>query len=492
MERLLRPVRNLYTGRWMKLYELRAVLKKKPWWFSKHWLKWLGWFWSYHTGFCVNGKLHLSEKMSCTNYMIFGKTGSGKSTCSIIPTLLLMDEHSLVVTDPGELWEVSSGTLEKRGYRLLNLNIADAKCSDTYNPMDFITERSEIRKAVELLIRSAFPDNAGNNAFWNKSTLSILVPLWVALVKQPEPRYRNVANLRMLLLEFGNDGKRLDALIGTYCDEESFKEYKSFLSQDPKVIQNILSTAKSALSIFADPNIQRLTASTSIDLALLRKEKTALFLKIPEGDIESYQYIIAILYDSIFKQLMKTPEKSDRSVFCVLDEFANCGITLLPQLPSIVTQVRKKRVGLCMCLQDKGQLEGTLGMAATSTIVEGGTFTKLYLPGMSLETARYLESLLGMTNKTYIDHLGNEQEQTRSVMTADEIKTMLPHNACIVEFANKRPALLQLHPFYYQKKLKRYAKRKPVVIHNERAENPIVFYPLSEVFSNTESPSDEG
>jgi len=481
MESFFKHTEQLYSGRWMKLYEQRSLLKKKRWFYPFRWLRWLTWFWPHYTGFCVNGTLHLSEKVSFTNFLIFGKTGSGKSTCSIIPSLLRMTEHSLVVTDPGELWQATSRTLEKRGYALSCINIADPAHSDTFNPMDFARDKSEIRTMVSMLINSAYPNSNGSDEFWNLGAQSILVPLWVALVNQQQEQYKNLANLRMLLLQFGQDGKALDLLISKYCDEESFREYQSFVAQDSKVIQNVLSTAKNALMLFADPAIQRLTATTSINLACLRQQKTALFVKIAEGDIESYQYIIAVIYSAVFKEIMKEPKKSDLSVFCVLDEFANSGVTLLPQLPSIVTQIRKKRAALCMCLQDIGQLEGQLGRAKTSTIVDGGTATKLYMPGMSMEMAQYLERLLGMTTKTYRDQHDQPQEAHRPVMTADELKTMLPHNACVVEFANKRPALLQLHPYYHSWYLRRLTKRKAVVIQHPDAEKPIEFLPLDEL-----------
>lgn len=467
---LHQPKRELYTGEFLKQYTLRSIAKKKPWWYAIRWLKWQKWFWPVYGGFSINGKLHLTEKMSFTNALLIGKTGSGKTSAIISSTILRMTESSLVITDTGELHTLCSGILKKRGYDVRVLDVAHPE-TDTLNPMLLAQDKSDIQASLDILIQSSFGGGNGGDQFWNENAKSILSPIYVALMNQPHAEYKTFSNLRHCLLNFGKTGEALFKLIADYCDEQSYQEFKSFLDQDPKVIQSSLSTAKSCLSIFQDPHLQKLTASSSFELRQVRERKTALFIKIPEGKVEPYRAIISMLYNAIFHQLMKAPKPYEKSVFLILDEFANSGIPMIPSFPSICTQIRKKRAGLLMCVQDLGQL-GELGTHKMSTIVEGATATKIYLPGMSLETAKYLESIIGLRSKTYENHLHQTQEAVRPVYTADELK-LLPHNSCIVETLSNRPALLQLFPFYENYWLRRLTKRKPVKIDNSLADQEV-------------------
>lgn len=425
----------------------------------------------------MDGKRHLSLHLSHQHFLIVGKTGSGKTACSILPTLLNLEGQSMVVTDPGELYEKTSGYLAKQGVQVHLISLGDPRNSDTFNMMDFVQTRTAIRKVVALLIRSALPNTNGNDAFWNNLAEQILVPLWVALVNQPDPKYRNLANLRTLLLEFGTDGKKIDLLIAQYADEESHREYLAFISQDQKVIQNALSTAKAALNLFGDPAIARLTATTSLDLRSLRKTPTVLYIKTPEAELEYYKFLIMVLYSELFNMAMVEPEKKDLPITFLLEEFANCGVALLPEFVNVITTIRKKRCSIGMVVQDIQQMVNLLGAAKTTSIVEGGTASTLYLPKQSFETAQRLERIIGLTARTHVDHTGKVQESSRAVITADEIMA-LPHNAAIFHHAGYRPALLQLFPYYYSRKMRRRTRHEPVRIVNERYEELLAFIPL--------------
>lgn len=474
-ETLSQQNRQLYAGAFLKNYVLRSFAKRKPWWYAIRWLRpILMWFWPVYDGFSINGKLHISEHKSFENTLLIGKVGSGKTTAILAPTILRTTQSSLIITDTSELFEICSGTLKRRGYDVRVIDVAGG-ITDLLNTLAFAKDKGVSQANLDILIQFALGGN-GSEKFWNENAKSILNPICSALANHPNQKYNNYANLRHCLLHFGKNGKALFSLISDYGDEQDFQEFKAFLDQDEKVIQSSLSTAKSCLAIFQDEHIQKLTSESTFELSQLRKKKTALFIKIPEGMVEPYRGIIALLYNAIFQELLKQPEKNDKSVFLILDEFANSGITLIPSLPSFCTQNRKKRVGMLMCIQDLGQL-GELGANVMSTIVEGATATKIYLPGMSIKTAKYLESLIGLRSKTYENHLGETQEAVRPVYTADELK-LIPHNSCIVESPSNRPAFLMLFPFYQNRHLRRLSKRKPVEIDNKKYQEPVEFIPL--------------
>lgn len=75
--------------------------------------------------------------------LIIGATGSGKTTTFINPMIQLLAStaagSSMIMTDPkGELFDLHSGYLVSRGYKVLLLDLRDTYSSSRWNPLDGI------------------------------------------------------------------------------------------------------------------------------------------------------------------------------------------------------------------------------------------------------------------------------------------------------------------------------------------------------------------
>ena len=56
-------------------------------------------------------------------------------------------------------------------------------------------------------------------------------------------------------------------------DDATYHAFKGFIAQSDKTMQGLLSQAKASLSMLADPDIARLTATSTFDFSALRREK---------------------------------------------------------------------------------------------------------------------------------------------------------------------------------------------------------------------------
>lgn len=481
--------RSLYTGRFAKRYELKKILGKRPWWSHIRWLRWLRCFWKYNRGFALTQDQHLSQHESNSHALVTGTTGSGKSINPVLHTILNLEGQSIVLTDTGELYEKTSGYLASQGYLIWKIDVADPEHSDTFNPMDQMRTLPQIREGFGTIVQATMPANGhGNNSFWNERAGTGAKPLMEALQNQPDPAYRNLANVYRLLLEYDReDGQRLDPLIAEYA-HESFEEYAAFVRQDPKLRSNSISSAQAALSLWADPAIAQITASTSIDLSLLRKQKIALYIRVPQEQLENYRVFLMLLYHYLFQALLKPPAKNDLDVLVMLEEFANSGVCLLPEFVHIVTTIRKYRCSLMMIVQDIKQMENLIGAAKTTSIVDGGTTHALYLPLQSLHSAQYISQVLGKCSRTYTDPLTGEfRHTTREVMTPDEIMR-LPTNTAIYHKKGLAPALIHLRPYFHSRRLRKRARKPPVEITNPHFHEPLQYYPLAPVTPRSKEP----
>src|SRR5882724_3077415 len=105
-------------------------------------------------GFCLTGNKSLSIKDSFSNALVFGGTGSGKSSRVLIPSILKMaGSSSLCIHDPsGELFEKTSGAIKQLGYTVKVLNYANADYSENFNPLYRVHSISDCKRISKLLV----------------------------------------------------------------------------------------------------------------------------------------------------------------------------------------------------------------------------------------------------------------------------------------------------------------------------------------------------
>ncbi|MBN4056106.1 type IV secretory system conjugative DNA transfer family protein [Rhodothermus sp. AH-315-K08] len=419
----------------------------------------------FHDGLVIDGRRRISEKRSFNHLAIVAPSGGGKTTVFTIPNVLALN-GSAVITDPsGEIYAHTAGHLQAKGFKIKVIDLGDPARSLTFNPLHRANEHDEIANVADVLIRSAFPGSNANDQFWNSGARSILNILIRALKTQPE-ELQTLHNVRHLLNSFGKDGKGIGGFIfkSLAGDAATLSEFKGFVENEPKVVLNFVATAKNALEAFANPKICALTATETLHFESLRDEKTAIFIHVPEHQIHHYSFFLNLLYTQIFAFCMRMPGPKEESIFFLLDEFGNMG--RFPDFSQLMTTLRKRRCSVSVVLQDVSQLVKVYGHDDANTILDGACASRIFLPGLSHRTCRELEDILGKMTVRHTEEASHpldtdptkfrEREVGRSLLTADEIRTMKDHQA-IYLYRNKRPARLHLKPFHRNWRLRRQA-----------------------------------
>jgi len=403
-----------------------------------------------HKGFCINGKYNLSLKDSYQNALIIGGTGTGKSSVTLIPSIYTM-QGSMIIHDPsGELFLKSSGRLKERGYKVQILNFADARYSVGFNPLARVHSLSDINKLASLLIRTALGNS--KEAFWNFQATSLLSVL-IRVVKLQESRYHTLSNVRYLLQIMSAKPDDILRLSNVYQDEELTTAYRSFTAYDEKLLTNIIATCLSALSLFEDDVVEQITSTDTLDLEQFRYTKTALFIQNGISEQSYYSPLTNVFFEQMFSHILqRLPDKNNFDIFFLIDE---CASLYIPILSLAVANVRKYRAGMLLVLQDFNQLIQSYGKNDAQSILSNCR-TQLYFTGQNLETARYLEHILGKYQ--YEDEKGDTR--IRPLMTADEIRTMKSDKAILLS-GNQRPILANLRPYFKYKKWQKYARLTP-------------------------------
>ncbi len=426
-------------------------------------------------GIVLGRHLRLSLKRSFQGTIVVAPVGLGKTTAMIVPNVLDC-EGSIIITDPsGEVFQLTSGHLEDQGYKIQVLNTSEIEKSFSYNPLARVTNEKEAKQIADILIECASPDGTSDQQFWNAGA-SMAINLLIRVLLKEDPRYKTLHNLKHLLDHFGSGGEDLDQLFLRQDDERLFSEWKSFIAQSDKVKQSMISTAKTAVEKFSDPELCQLCSGGAfpLDLGSLRKERTATYIVSREDKIPYYSFIYRLLYTEVFEKMMDMPKKEELPVFLFLDEFANVG--KLPNFAAYATTIRKRRVAMMVVLQELSQLEGLYGKNAADTILFGGMANKIFYPGLGLETTKRISEMLGNAPAHFtVDGRPNVKE--RPLMSPTEVRTMHDNEALYI-YANQRPLKFRLLPFFKSRRMRKLTELPSPVIQSRLSQVQLSYLPI--------------
>lgn len=419
---------------------------------------------SFNKGFLISKNRKLTRRKSFENVMIAGLTGSGKTTRLLLKTLYELKKCSLVVNDPSkELYLLASGYLSQF-FEIRTLNFSDSKISSGYNILSRIQKTTDIHKIAHMLVASTLEKGSSGDPFWSLQTKNLL-SIFIRLVQFQEPQFRTMANVLYILNIFAVKPKVVDGWILETKDKNLILEYKAIVSTPDKTLLNIVATCKSALQIFSDPEIAKVTSSDSINFSALRDKPTIIFLHNSISNMKYTSTLNAIFFEQLYNHILENlPHKNELDLFIMLEEASSLYI---PILSTAIANTRKHRVGNIICVQSPSQLEHFYHKDAQN--ITANCVTKIFLPGIaSLETLRELETLGGKTN--YIDEKGHEK--TKALITIDEIR-LLEEDRTLILSGNNRFILGRTSPYYRSFTYKRRSVIPPVPLSSNIPDTPI-------------------
>ncbi|XPV67789.1 MAG: type IV secretory system conjugative DNA transfer family protein [Halarcobacter sp.] len=438
----------------------------------------------FNSGLLIDVKnKRLSEDESCKHLALISRTGGGKTTSYVLPNIYKLSEEkcSMVITDlSGEIFDKTSGYLEKKGYKIYVLDPNNLDESIRYNPLEFSNTSVEIDTLSEILLASAgLRVTSSEDRIWSDGAKSLISILIKVLKGTEDKKFINLANVRYMINQFGADGKALNEFIKRYADDKTLNEYNGFVSGYDRTLQSFVSNASVALSpIGINDNLEKLTYSNTIDFKKIREEKSVVYIRIKETEQEQYSFLLNLFYTQLFNTMLnKIPAKNDLPIYCLLDEFGNMNI---PKFPSIITTIRKYKVSISIILQNISQLNEVYSPNKAKTILDGGIASKLILSGADLDLASSLERMFGKRKKLEETADGNYVYENIDVMSASEIRTMKDNEALFV-YANKRPLKMDIKPYYKDFMFNSFSKINPSKQKLQSHDDNIVYVDLNNI-----------
>lgn len=403
-------------------------------------------------GFVVDGIRRLTAKNSFIHSATVASTGAGKTTRIILPNVLQLDDCSMVISDPkGEIHDLTKHDLARRGFKVKVIDFSDIQHSARFNPLLRANTEGEIKQ-----IASSFYDmsNAGTKTegIWRLGAVRLLEVLILSLKNQPDPRLANMRSLINMINHVENGTDTVERFVMKYAPTNAKNLFKAFSSNEVKIKLGQLASATACLAPFDTEDIRTLTATDSINFDDFRKEKTALFLKLPVGVSRRYAPVLNLFYTQFWQYLLNTSvAPSDLPMYFLLDEFAN--IPKIPSFTSTLTLIRSKRVSINIIVQSISQLDVIYGQSETETILSNTASLMVYGGLREKRSLDYITQMIGNTTKEiHTPGAFGISFHSRPLLTNDELRR-LPSSRGLFLFSNKNAQKIRPTPIYQNKEL---------------------------------------
>jgi len=352
---------------------------------------------------------------SDSHTMMMGSTGSKKTRLFAMPSILLYARagESFIVTDPkAELYEKTLPFLKEKGYHVFILNLRDPKQSNCWNPLlvpYFLYHNNQRDKAIELVNDMSdciMQDECATNSYWKKSSSNLLSGLIFTLFECADKKEINFKSLRALRTQafklYGLDDKTfIKEYFLNYINKASF--IFSLLSGTTDVCNETRSCIISEFDremqpFFCQNNLINMLSDNELDMGLIGKEKTAVFLIIPDENT-LYHRLISVFVKQCYTELIieaqKQPlKKLPNRVNFLLDEFSS--LPKIKDFPAMITASRSRNIRFNLIIQSLNQLVKQYGVEAET--IKGNCENWIYLHSREKSLLEELIFLAGKKN----------------------------------------------------------------------------------------------
>ena len=353
-----------------------------------------------------------------------------------------------------------------RGYLVQVLQTADLSKSLRFNPLEKFRSAQDCKRIATTLGQN----NTGSDPFWTTGATHILYLGLLALTATVDDRLVHLGNVRILLNRIGTGGTGIQDFMRSRLDDIAYGEYQAFLEQDDKIIAGFLSTARTALDLWTDPDIVRFSASNSVSIEALRNRKTIIYLITPEAQIKYFSILLNLFYSACFEYCL---QQSGHPVFFILDEFGNLG-PIGTNFSAIITTLRKRQCSINIILQELAQLTAVYGPHEGRVILSGGVGSKLFFSSMDIESCTYLERVLGRSTAQEKVQEGQALTAGKPLMTSDQIRMMAAHEAILIS-GSYPPMLLNMPPYFQDRAMKKKTQKPPAPLRIDYSSEKVVY-----------------
>ena len=330
--------------------------------------------------------------------------------------------------------------------------------------LSYKAKAEKYAKIISKTIVSNGMDGAsfGENSYFYDSAEGLLTATILLVAEFCKPEERHIVSaykiIQELLAPSGQKGKnQFQQLMDLLPENHKAKWFAgAALNTSEQSIASVMSTALSRLNAFLDSELEQILCfDTEIDAERFCKEKSAIFIVMPEENPNTF-YMVSLIIQQLYREILAVADENggklkNRCVF-FCDEFGT-----LPKIESaemMFSASRSRRLQIVPIIQSFAQLEQNYGKEGADVIIDNTQLTIFGGFAPNSTSAEVLSKSLGSrtvmsgsVSKSKNDPSQSLQMIERPLMTPDELKS-LPKGTFVVMKTGFYPMKVKLKLFF--------------------------------------------
>jgi type IV secretion system protein VirD4 len=261
--------------------------------------------------------------------LAFAPTRSGKGIGLVIPTLLSWSESAVVYDIKGENWARTAGFRAKSGHLCFKFSPVEVANGSRFNPLAEVrtgTPRdvSDAQNIADMIVRTG--EDSPQERYWQDAAASITTGmiLHVCYAADAAGRVACLADLSSVFTRPGQTFRETLAELESFPHDPEYQyqwrtadgdrtathpvvreKVREMLDKEDKDFSGVLSTAKTALTLYSDPLVARNTSASDfrIDDLVNHTSPVSVYLVVPPSDKIRLRPLIRLIFTMIVNRL---------------------------------------------------------------------------------------------------------------------------------------------------------------------------------------------
>lgn len=421
--------------------------------------------------------------------LMIGAAGVGKTAYFLYPNIeyACASGMSFISTDTkGDIYRSYGNIAQKYyGYKISVLDLRNPTKSHGNNLLHLVNKYMDLYKksvaegkedisyiaksekyakiiAKTIILNGMDGANFGQNAFFYDAAEGLLTSSILLVSEFGEEGTRHIVSVFKVIQDLLAPSKvkglsQFKLLLNKLPPEHKARWFAgSALNSGEQSMLSVMSTAMSRLNTFLDTELEQILCfDTEIDAERFCKEKSAIFIVMPEEDNSKY-FMVSLILQQLYREILSVADekggKLDNRVMMYLDEFGT-----LPKIESaemMFSASRSRKVSIVPIIQSFAQLNKNYGAEGAEIITDNTQLTIFGGFAPNSKSAEVLSKAMG--SKTVmsgsVSRGKNDPSQSlqmieRALMTPDELKSM-PKGQFIVMKTGHNPMKVKLKLFF--------------------------------------------
>ena len=341
------------------------------------------------------------------------------------------------------------------------------KYMDLYSETNEVQYKAKAEKYAKIIAKTIIlsgmeAGSFGQNSYFYDAAEGLITASILLVSEFCKPEERHIVSVFKIIQELLAPGRNRN--------KNQFQQLMELLPPDHKAkwfagaalntaeqsMASVMSTALSRLNAFLDSELETILCNdTEIDAERFCKEKSAIFIIMPEEDSSKY-FMVSLLIQQLYREILAVADehggKLENRVVFYCDEFGT-----LPRIESaemMFSASRSRRVSIVPIIQSFAQLQKNYGKEGAEIIIDNTQLTVFGGFAPNSESAQILSKAMGSRTALTGSVTQSKGEGSRSLqmierplMTPDELKA-LPKGTFIVTKTGFYPIKVKLKLFF--------------------------------------------